>query len=216
MDIKNTNQKGYSFPTPIILGVLIILGLGAGMYYFSSKQTVNQQNNPAAVVASQTPTPSPTLKDEAVDWKIYTNTDNNFSLKYPKQFTLKVNHTLAKDMAYRNEVGNAGLYQLWFYATEEGAEKFSGYSIDLYTSSNKTLAEQFPNKSLELLSGNYGADEAGSVNFKSNEPGTINENFTIQYFRVKDTFFVITPILQDVSATDKIWNYPVLKTLYFE
>jgi len=152
--------------------------------------------------------------DQTANWKTYINTDDKFSLKYPQQFTLKVDHASAADMAYKND-GNSGLYQLWFYITEEGVEKYSGYSIDLYTSSNKTLAEQFPDKSLVPLSDNHGADEAAGVSFKSNEPGSRNENFTQQYFRVKDTFFVILPTLQDASTTDKIWNYPVLETLHF-
>lgn len=212
MDTKNTNQKGNALP--IILGILIICAVGAGVYYFSSKRTPIQQNKPVAALVSQTPTPSPSPKDETANWKTYTNTDYNFSLKYPQKFTLKVDHTSAKKIGYQ-EGGRSGLYQLWFYITEDGVEKYSGYSVDLYTSPNKTLAEQFSNLSLKPLSNNHGADEVAGVDYKSNEPGSRNENFTIWYFRVKNTFFVITPILQDSSATDKIWNYPVLETLNF-
>lgn len=94
MSIKNTNQKGYSLPIPIILGVLVVLGIGAGVYYFSSKQTVSQQNNPTIAAASQTPTPTP--KDETADpdsigadWKTYTNTEAKVSLQYPSSWTIK-------------------------------------------------------------------------------------------------------------------------------
>lgn len=193
--------------TQAFLILILIAFFAVGGYFLYQNKTITQ---PTPMVDN---TVKPDL--EMANWKTYTNTDRKFSLKYPQQFTLKVNDASANDTAYKNEVGNAGLVQLWFYTTEDGVEKYSGYSINLFTSSNKTLAKQFPNKSLEPLSDKHGADEAAFYNFKSDQPGTMNENFTQQYFKVEDTFFVILPTLQDFSATDRIWNYPVLETLQF-
>lgn len=96
MNIKNTNQKGYSPPIPIILGILIVLGIGAGLYYFLSKQIITQQNSSSSTKVSQSSEPTP--KDETVDpdsigadWKTYTNKLYGYSIKYPLQVVVGEN-----------------------------------------------------------------------------------------------------------------------------
>lgn len=189
-----------------VLLLIIVLAVAFGGYFVYQQQT---KSTPVTQTVTQ-----PTLSDETANWKTYTNSDYNFSLKYPKQFTLEVKSYPGKSANYEND-RQFGLYRLVFYVTEDGVKGYSYYTISLHTSSNKTLAEQFPDKSLKPLNDNHGADEAAVSNFKSNEPGSRDENFTQQFFRVKDTVFEILPGLQEFTAADKIWNYPVLETLKF-
>ena len=71
-------------PVFILLGVLILAILGGGLYYF------NQQTAPAAKPQiTISPTPRPTPVDETTGWKIYTDSANNYVVKYPPELTLE-------------------------------------------------------------------------------------------------------------------------------
>ncbi len=81
------NQKGFS-PLVIILGIILIIGIAGGAYYFGKSQTKKPEasSSPNPMVVSQTPQPIITPSsspDETSSWKIYTNAKNGFSIKYP-------------------------------------------------------------------------------------------------------------------------------------
>ncbi len=145
---------------------------------------------------------------DTFNWKTYTNTKWSFSFKYPSQFTLK------EDKSESIQYPSGTRYSLWFYITEDGKERFSGYSVTIHSAPGKTLLQAYPQEArqqaqsvpIKLIANKYGAGEAASAT--DNQYGTL-------YFRVKDNFFEINPIYQDSTANDKIWNYPVLDTLKF-
>ena len=87
----------------IILSILIITTLGLITYLFFQNQKLQKQvSNPQVSPTIQVPSPtsqsiSPTPKtsssislppDEAVGWKMYTNTIYNYSLKYPSDWSI--------------------------------------------------------------------------------------------------------------------------------
>lgn len=81
----NMNEKSF---VNIILIVIVVLAVGAVGYFVFVKKS--------APIAQQTPTPSqnnnpvsptPTQKNETVNWKTYSNSKYNFSLKYPNGWT---------------------------------------------------------------------------------------------------------------------------------
>lgn len=86
------NQKGFS-PLIIILGIILVIGIASGAYYFGKTQVPKPQSqNP--VITSQipqtTPTPSPSPAPsgagETANWKTYTN--NYFTFKYPTDWSI--------------------------------------------------------------------------------------------------------------------------------
>jgi hypothetical protein len=80
----------YGFATPAILLVLgLIVGVGITFAYFQLKSKPAPQPQPTTTTQT-TSQPSPTSKvtptaslDQTANWKIYTNTKLNFSVKYP-------------------------------------------------------------------------------------------------------------------------------------
>lgn len=74
------NQKGFVVVL-IMLGVVAVLGLVGGAYYFGKAQTPKLQPQ-NTVVVSQPPQPTST-PDETANWKIYTNQQYGYLIKYP-------------------------------------------------------------------------------------------------------------------------------------
>jgi len=81
-------QKGFA-PVLFLVGILVIIGVAAGVYFFGKSQVPKSQL-PNPVVTS--PTPQATL-DETVNWKTYTNTKYGFSFKYPATWVLSAGNT---------------------------------------------------------------------------------------------------------------------------
>lgn len=83
------SQKGFA-PILIALGVILILGVVSGAYYFGKSQSVKPtiQNS---VVTSQTPQPTPSPTPDAIaNWRTYTNTQYKFTLSYPEDWESQV------------------------------------------------------------------------------------------------------------------------------
>lgn len=80
-------QKG--FVQFIILGVVVLAVVAAGAFYLG-KQTSTRPVLPQDQVLTPQATPSfsPTA-DEAANWKTYTNSEYNFSFKYPPLWNIK-------------------------------------------------------------------------------------------------------------------------------
>ncbi len=92
-------QNGFA-PIIILVGILVIVAIAGGAYYFGKSQSVKQAAlpSPNSVVTSQTPQPtavsqttsipSPSSIDETASWKTYTNIKVEYSLQYPSNFTI--------------------------------------------------------------------------------------------------------------------------------
>ncbi len=82
------SQKGLA-PITIIVGILIAVIIAGGAYYLGRQTT--PKSSPAVVSQTPQPTPSPTPDaspvpngtGETANWKTYTNTVYQYSLKYP-------------------------------------------------------------------------------------------------------------------------------------
>ncbi len=79
------NQKGFA-PILIILGIVLLLGVAGGVYYYIQqvpKYGMGFVPSPPEVIRQrQTSTPSSTI-DETANWKTYTNKRVGFEIKYP-------------------------------------------------------------------------------------------------------------------------------------
>lgn len=84
-------QKGQTL-VYILVGVLILVSVAGGAYYFGKSST--PKSSPAPVVTSQTPQPTPdetvyTESDRSANWKTYTNIKYGYSIRYPDDWSLK-------------------------------------------------------------------------------------------------------------------------------
>lgn len=144
------NQRGN---LPIILGVIfLLLIVGGGAYYLgtqnsqttSQNQNINTQPtaNPQNIVASPTNTQvvGQTPSNAAIsNWKTYTNTKNNFSIKYPSSWTEKgqvADNTLV--YLHADESFGEGpepiQYYVWIYSYNKlPSAKLTKESIGTYT-----------------------------------------------------------------------------------
>ncbi len=84
-------QKGFA---NIALVVLVIVLAGAVGYFvlFKKSPEVAQKTNTPTLTPTQTKTQNPTPKDEIMNWKIYTNTQYGFEVRYPDTFTYKTSY----------------------------------------------------------------------------------------------------------------------------
>lgn len=73
------NQKGQA-PILIVVAILVLLAIAAGAYYFGKSQTLKIQS-PSPVVTS--PIPQLIPSDETSNWKIYSDEEFKFQIKYP-------------------------------------------------------------------------------------------------------------------------------------
>ncbi|MDO8570767.1 MAG: hypothetical protein Q7R97_04250 [Candidatus Daviesbacteria bacterium] len=80
------NTKGFT-SIIIILGIVLLLGIAGGAYYFGKSQVARPQSTqPTITPSSITDTsPAPTGTGETVNWKTYTDLANTYSMKYPSQ-----------------------------------------------------------------------------------------------------------------------------------
>lgn len=83
------NQKGFFL---IILGIAVLLVIvGAGVYYIGTRNTQTQELNTRPAISPQNDIASPTLtpiitqaqKDETANWKTYTSQQLPITFKYP-------------------------------------------------------------------------------------------------------------------------------------
>ena len=74
-------QKGFA-PILILIGILVIMAVAGGAYYFGKSQISKPQSQ---IETSQTPKPAvvpqPTPSDETTDWKTFTKL--GYEIKYP-------------------------------------------------------------------------------------------------------------------------------------
>ena len=103
-----TGQKGFA-PLLILIAVLIVIGIVAGTYYFGYdrgfKETINSQS---------TSTPSPSL-DPTTNWKIYTNSEYKFSVKYPPILPYGLREGLSRNTQQLSDPKKRILFELGFY-----------------------------------------------------------------------------------------------------
>lgn len=88
------SQKGFASILIVLVGIIVIAGVAGGAYYLGTQRP---SSSPTLQPISQS-TPVPTANNaesttsaETADWKIYTDTTNRFTIKYPNswlQFTL--------------------------------------------------------------------------------------------------------------------------------
>jgi len=80
-------QKGFA-PILILVGVLVLIA--GGVYYLGIKKApVQQVQNPMVTFQTAQATPTPSTSDQTVNWKTYTNNENNYSFKYPQTWQLE-------------------------------------------------------------------------------------------------------------------------------
>lgn len=77
-------QKGFA-PILILVGILIIMVVAGGAFYFGRQTTPKPQTQNPVVTSTPQPSPSP---DETSNWKTYTNTKNGYSFKYPSDWSI--------------------------------------------------------------------------------------------------------------------------------
>lgn len=71
------DQKGSS-PLFTILGIILVIGIAGGAYYFGKTQIPKPQPyNPVVVSQTPQPTPIPYASDETANWKTYTSPPYN-------------------------------------------------------------------------------------------------------------------------------------------
>lgn len=80
------NQKGFT-PIIIILGIVLILGIVGGVYYFGKNFVKVPVSKPQVLVSS---TPQPTQINETASWKTYTNNQYGYSIKYPSEANMSI------------------------------------------------------------------------------------------------------------------------------
>lgn len=81
------NQKGFA---NIILIVIVVLAVGVvGYFAFVKKSAPTAQPAPTPPQTDNAASSTPTQKNETANWKIYSNSKYNFSLKYPNGWTLE-------------------------------------------------------------------------------------------------------------------------------
>ncbi len=102
-------QKG-SAPLIIILGMLVILGIVGGAYYFGKSLSKTPDKSKACTEEAKQcpdgsfvgrvgpncefkpcPSVTPKTSDETANWKMYINQKFGFSMKYPKDWIVKEN-----------------------------------------------------------------------------------------------------------------------------
>lgn len=79
------NQKGFTLLI-LLLGIILIIGIACGAYYFRISQIQKPQN---PIIASQAPQPTITLSsnpNRTTDWKTYASSPNFYSIQYPSNF----------------------------------------------------------------------------------------------------------------------------------
>lgn len=74
----------------VLLGVILIFGVVSGAFYLGRVSTPQSQPQNSITTSQTTPTSTP-VTDETANWKTYTNSQYNFSLKYPFAATVKEN-----------------------------------------------------------------------------------------------------------------------------
>lgn len=81
----------------LILGILLVLAIGvAGYFWLQGQQTKQEFQN--FIADSYGPdddmvTSTPTIQDETANWKVYTDSDFDFSLKYPENWVAEKRNT---------------------------------------------------------------------------------------------------------------------------
>ena len=81
------NQKGFA---NIVLVVVIVLIVGAvGYFAFVKKSARLAEQTQTTTQTNNSVSPIPTQKDETANWKTYSNSKYNFSLKYPNGWTIE-------------------------------------------------------------------------------------------------------------------------------
>lgn len=81
MHQKGIGQKGN---TLIIVGIVFLMAIiGAGAYYFGAMKSTKPTQIPQPTQTSQ-PISTTSPQDGTTNWETYVNSNNNFSIKYPK------------------------------------------------------------------------------------------------------------------------------------
>lgn len=81
------NQKGFS---DIALFLVIVLALGVvGYFVFVKKSDQTAQQTPTPAQTNTGISPAPTQNNQLANWKTYSNSKYNFSLKYPDGWTIE-------------------------------------------------------------------------------------------------------------------------------
>ncbi len=129
-----SKQGGFS-SVILLLGVLLILIAGGGYYLYSQ-----QPSSPPTNIFPASLTPIPTVIHEAdptADWKVYLDSENNFSFRYPQSWII----TTSTKKIVKFDIPLCGPSELC--SSPPPGEVLSSLSMEVLPNPNNTLVAEF-------------------------------------------------------------------------
>lgn len=169
-------QKGAAIPL-ILVGILIVAGLVSVVFYLGRSTTNHPTPSPSPVISPAAYIPSsterqkaaPSPSQETTGWKTYTNTINNYQVKYPPNLVVTngLNSGEVKDSAlFDYPDPKFGLPQ--YYISVIADPTASSRDINIYNSlSQPTINKIFALKVSDELDQQTTYDIGGEWNFPS-------------------------------------------------
>ena len=204
-DDTKGREKYMSKTTKIILGIVVAALVGVLGYALGARNnnvaetTITTTTEPVSIqTAQETPiitssgVTTTTTTDPIADWKTYTNTNFNFSIKYPNDW--KVSDTLQKDASTESR-GESLIFSknnetnspnLTFVINDVGrgvAPAKIRYDIE-YKNGNLVISNRIINSSNDM-----GGPVDGKIHFYNNGGSTIELNKLLYYIVGNNIFY---------------------------
>jgi hypothetical protein len=190
----------------IFVAILLVITAG-GTFVLSKQQTKQSQERSTSQPTAAAPSPTP---DPTTDWKTYTNSEYNFSFKYPPQYS--VTPLTETKKSYNNgnplEITEFG-FPFSLGKMFNGASDQSGFILEIRPTLGKTIAEEYGNSpalgggrvEVTYLSETGGAEEAAII--RPSSSGRV--------YRAGNYFYLVSSI-QNIIGDDS--TYINLEEIY--
>jgi hypothetical protein len=165
--------SGRNWKKWFVMFLIVDLLVLTGIYFFVlSRQTPQPQKSVSKTAPSPSPASNPAKADPTADWKTYTNSEYNFSFKYPPQYS--VTPLTETKKSYNNgnplEITEFG-FPFSLGKMFNGAPDQSGFILEIRPTLGKTIAEEYGNSpalgggrvEVTYLSETGGAEEAAII-----------------------------------------------------